>query len=174
MDTVSANISSTYRCASEFVSNVCTFWCGTSANLQRGFEASWLSLTFSKAIFLGNGLVAILSGLLANYLVDDMKMGPVAPFDAALVLLAIGGAVVQSTWSENYGDSSDSSTVMQQFQRGYSAITSGIVPQHKNLYHKLLPRDVHALEDALHFASAIHGQTRSFPRPVQLLNLKIG
>ena len=28
--------------------------------LQRGFEQQWLSITFSKAIFLGNGLVAII------------------------------------------------------------------------------------------------------------------
>lgn len=32
------------------------------AVLQRGFDAQWLSDTFSKAIFLGNGLVAIVSG----------------------------------------------------------------------------------------------------------------
>ena len=41
--------------------------------LQRGYEAEWLDKTFSKAIFLGNGLVSIVSGLLANYLVTDLR-----------------------------------------------------------------------------------------------------
>mmetsp|Transcript_17439 Transcript_17439/g.37960 ORF Transcript_17439/g.37960 Transcript_17439/m.37960 type:complete len:463 (-) Transcript_17439:278-1666(-) len=93
-------------------------------HFKRGFEASWLSNTFSKAVFLGNGLMAILSGLLANYLVDDMAFGPVAPFDASATVLLIGGVYIHLTWSENYGDSSDNQTVMQQFQRGYQAIVA--------------------------------------------------
>ena len=40
-------------------------------------------LTFSKAIFHGNGLVAILFGLFGNVLVDTLALGPVAPFDVA-------------------------------------------------------------------------------------------
>ncbi|GJZ04540.1 reverse transcriptase domain-containing protein [Tanacetum coccineum] len=46
---------------------------------RRGFEKQWLSLTFSKAVFLGNGLVAILAGLFGNMLVGSLAMGPVAP-----------------------------------------------------------------------------------------------
>ncbi|CAN1254697.1 Molybdate-anion transporter [Linum perenne] len=74
---------------------------------QRGFEAQWLSVTFSKAIFLGNGLVAIIAGLFGNVLVDALALGPVAPFDAAACFLAIGMAVILSSWSENYGDPSE-------------------------------------------------------------------
>ncbi|CAI0441803.1 unnamed protein product [Linum tenue] len=70
----------------------------------RGFDQQWLSVTFSKAIFLGNGLVAILSGLFGNVLVDTLALGPVAPFDAAACFLAIGMAVIMSSWPENYGD----------------------------------------------------------------------
>lgn len=33
--------------------------------------------TFSKAVFLGSGLMAIVSGLVGNVLVEDMKLGPV-------------------------------------------------------------------------------------------------
>ena len=51
-----------------------------------------------QAVFVGNGLMAILAGLIANYLVTDMKLGPVAPFDASAVVLLIGGAVILSTW----------------------------------------------------------------------------
>ncbi|KAL9668758.1 hypothetical protein QQ045_006298 [Rhodiola kirilowii] len=43
---------------------------------KRGFEQQWLSVTFSKAIFLGNGLVAIVAGLFGNLLVDTLALGP--------------------------------------------------------------------------------------------------
>ncbi|KAG4975844.1 hypothetical protein AAZX31_13G024400 [Glycine max] len=62
-------------------------------HFKRGFDQQWLSLTFSKAIFLGNGLVAILSGLFGNVLVDTLALGLVAPFDAASCFLAIGVAI---------------------------------------------------------------------------------
>ncbi|KAI7995629.1 Molybdate-anion transporter [Camellia lanceoleosa] len=67
-----------------WVAVYCWFWI-----LYRGFDQQWLSLTFSKPIFLGNGLVAILSGLFGNLLVDSFSLGPVAPFDAAACFLAI-------------------------------------------------------------------------------------
>ncbi|VVB17339.1 unnamed protein product [Arabis nemorensis] len=88
---------------------------------KRNFEQQWLSLTFSKAVFLGNGLVAILSGLFGNLLVDTFSLGPVAPFDAAACILAIGMA----TWSENYGDPSDSKDLLSQFKVAAIAIASG-------------------------------------------------
>ncbi|CAL5328311.1 unnamed protein product [Camellia sinensis] len=63
-------------------------------HFKRGFDQQWLSLTFSKAIFLGNGLVAIVAGLFGNLLVDSLNLGPVAPFDAATCFLAIGMAII--------------------------------------------------------------------------------
>lgn len=69
----------------------------------RGYDPAWLSGTFSRAVFLGNGLVAILSGLVANTLVTTAKLGPTAPFDAAAVALSCGGALIWFTWTENYG-----------------------------------------------------------------------
>ena len=74
-----------------------------SRRAQRGYESAWLSGTFSKAVFLGNGLVAILAGLIANTLVTGMELGPTAPFDAAAAALALGFAVIASTWTENFG-----------------------------------------------------------------------
>ncbi|PKA66319.1 hypothetical protein AXF42_Ash007016 [Apostasia shenzhenica] len=91
---------------------------------KRGFEPQWLSLTFSKAIFLGNGLVAIVSGLCANLLADNLGFGPVAPFDAAACFLAIGMAIILSSWSENYGDPSDSKDLLTQFKGAAVAIAS--------------------------------------------------
>lgn len=93
--------------------------------LQRGFEPQWLSLTFSKAIFLGNGLVAIVSGLFANFLADNLGFGPVAPFDAAACFLAIGMMIILSTWTENYGDPSESKDLLTQFKVAAVAIASG-------------------------------------------------
>lgn len=93
-------------------------------HFRRGFEAPLLSLTFSKAIFLGNGLMAILSGLLANYLVNDMSMGPVVPFDAALVVLAVGGGIVSYTWTENYGDVTSNASFSAQVSNAMGTITT--------------------------------------------------
>ena len=49
---------------------------------QRGYDGEWLGGTFSRAVFVGNGLVAILAGLIAHSLVETLALGPVAPFDA--------------------------------------------------------------------------------------------
>ena len=95
--------------------------------MQRGFEQQWLSITFSKAVFLGNGLVAIISGLFGNLLVDTLALGPVAPFDAASCFLAIGMAIILSSWSENYGDPSESKDLLTQFRGAAVAIAFGKV-----------------------------------------------
>ncbi|XP_019415354.1 PREDICTED: molybdate-anion transporter-like isoform X2 [Lupinus angustifolius] len=91
---------------------------------KRGFEQQWLSLAFSKAIFFGNGLVAIVSGLFGNVLVDTLALGPVAPFDAASCFLAIGMAIILSSWTENYGDPSENKDLLTQFKGAAMAIAS--------------------------------------------------
>lgn len=91
---------------------------------KRSFEQQWLSVAFSEAIFLGNGLVAILSGLVGNLLVDAFGLGPVAPFDAALCILAIGMAIILSSWTENYGDPSETRGLLSQFKGAAVAIAS--------------------------------------------------
>lgn len=75
-------------------------------HFRRKFDSEWLGNTFSQAVFLGNGLMAIVSGLFAQSLVDWFDLGPVAPFDAAATVLTIGGVIIYFTWPENYGDSS--------------------------------------------------------------------
>ncbi|GBG76968.1 hypothetical protein CBR_g23298 [Chara braunii] len=86
-----------------------------SEHIRQGFDANWMSVSFSKAIFLGNGVVAICSGLLANTLVVDAGLGPVAPFDAAVCVLVIGMMIIAFTWTENYGDSSEGKNLILQF-----------------------------------------------------------
>ncbi|MCO5557381.1 hypothetical protein L7F22_010944 [Adiantum nelumboides] len=93
-------------------------------HFKRGFESQWLSLTFSKAVFLGNGLIAILAGLLANFLADTLALGPVSPFDAASCVLALGMAIIMYTWAENYGDNSEGRSLLIQFKGAASAIAS--------------------------------------------------
>ncbi|XP_073315930.1 uncharacterized protein [Primulina huaijiensis] len=93
-------------------------------HFKRGFDQQWLSLTFSKAIFLGNGLVAIISGLFGNLLVDTLNLGPVSPFDAAAIFLSIGMAVILASWTENYGDTSESKDLLTQFKGAAVAIAS--------------------------------------------------
>ncbi|XP_024383533.1 uncharacterized protein [Physcomitrium patens] len=93
-------------------------------HFKRGFEAQWLSLTFSKAIFLGNGLIAILAGLVANTLAGTFGLGPVSPFDAAACVLAVGMAIIISFWPENYGDQTEGKSFTHQFTQAASAIAS--------------------------------------------------
>ena len=72
--------------------------------LQRGYDEDWLGGIFSSAVFVGNGVMAIMSGLVAHTLVEGMALGPVAPFDAAHAVLLLGGIVILATWSENFGE----------------------------------------------------------------------
>lgn len=90
---------------------------------KRNFPAEWLGGTFSKAVFFGNGLVAILSGLVANTLVYTAQQGPVAPFDAAIVVLAIGAAIIYYKWAENFGDVSEQN-IAEQYKVAIGAIRS--------------------------------------------------
>ncbi|KAF4394566.1 hypothetical protein F8388_020391, partial [Cannabis sativa] len=80
--------------------------------LMVGRVLGGLLLVDTLATFFGNGLVAIVAGLLGNLLVDSLSLGPVAPFYAASCFLAIGMAVILSSWSENYGDPSESKDLL--------------------------------------------------------------
>ena len=94
-------------------------------SFQRSFEQKSLSIIFSKAILIGNGLIAIISGLVGNLLVYTFEFGPVAPFDAAGWLLAIGMAIIMATWTENYGDPSENKSLISQFTSAATIIASG-------------------------------------------------
>lgn len=76
-------------------------------------------------MFFGNGVMAIAAGLLGNYLVEDLHLGPVAPFDAALLVLLIGGVIIWRSWGENYGDSQHAGGLMTQFWQAAAAIQNG-------------------------------------------------
>lgn len=73
---------------------------------------------------MGNGVMAIASGLLGNFLVEDLRLGPVAPFDAAVAVLLLGGLAVQLTWEENYGDK-QGGQMLGQFAKALHTIRQG-------------------------------------------------
>lgn len=75
---------------------------------KHAFPDEWLSHTFSLMTF-GNGIIAILAGLVASTLASEFSL--VAPFDGSMVLLIIGTLYVGTSWTENYGD---------QFATGFS------------------------------------------------------
>ena len=94
--------------------------------LQRGFEGGWLGPTFSKAVFFGNGLMAIVAGLTAHMLVETFAFGPVAPFDAAAVVMLLGGGIIVATWTENFGDNSQKQSFLTQCSKAAQAIARGV------------------------------------------------
>jgi hypothetical protein len=71
--------------------------------------------------------MAIASGQIGDTLVERLQLGRVAPFDAAIVAMLIGGVVILMTWGENYGDSS-SKSLTQQFNKAWAAIEAGGKP----------------------------------------------
>ena len=93
------------------------FLCGISTSLlfsvfeswmvcehhKQGFDASLLSDTFAYATF-GNGVVAVIAGLLANTLAKSY--GFVAPFLTAIIPLILVFTMINLSWNENYGNQS--------------------------------------------------------------------
>ncbi|CAG8508422.1 10510_t:CDS:10, partial [Acaulospora morrowiae] len=71
-----------------------------SEHFSRGF-AHLISSTFSYATF-GNGLVAIVCGLIANLLVK--KCNVTTPFLAAIGFFSTAASVIATTWKENFGN----------------------------------------------------------------------
>jgi MFS family permease len=70
---------------------------------KRGFDSSLLGNIFSLGV-LGNSVVAIIAGLVAQKFAD--MFGFVAPFDVSMAVLIIMILVIVMTWTENHGDKS--------------------------------------------------------------------
>lgn len=68
---------------------------------KQGFDGSLLGDTFAYATF-GNGLVAVIAGLIANS--AAASYGFVAPFVVAIAPLSVAAILVATSWSENYGN----------------------------------------------------------------------
>uniref|UniRef100_A0A915BHX8 Molybdate-anion transporter n=1 Tax=Parascaris univalens TaxID=6257 RepID=A0A915BHX8_PARUN len=68
---------------------------------KRGFDEQLLTTIFSHAT-LGNSVVAIISGVVAQYAAD--MFGFITPFQVSLAVLILMTIVLLFTWPENYGD----------------------------------------------------------------------
>lgn len=74
------------------------------------FPKEWISTTFSKATF-WNGVLAIIAGIVANIISENLNFGPVSPFILAIPFLLSSGVIIYKTWNENYGEKKGLSTV---------------------------------------------------------------
>ncbi|RUS14178.1 hypothetical protein BC937DRAFT_94225 [Endogone sp. FLAS-F59071] len=91
---------------------------------KRGFPPALMSITFSISVFL-NGLVAILSGVIANKAVE--VAGFKAPFLVSVLFLVLAAGVMSSMWTENYGDGSGEKvqSVIQTLFIGWETLKNG-------------------------------------------------
>jgi len=96
-------------------------WMVHEHTTRHAFPEKWLGSTFGLMTF-GSGIVAILAGLIASPLAAEF--GPVAPFDASLVLLVFGGALVTMWWPENFGDQRSDGWGLQTFSKAISLMAS--------------------------------------------------
>jgi MFS transporter, MFS domain-containing protein family, molybdate-anion transporter len=84
---------------------------------KQGFDNALIGETFAYATF-GNGLVAVVAGLVANYAAKTY--GFVAPFVVAIVPLVIVGLLVSTTWAENYGN--QQMNMMSSLMKGFDLV----------------------------------------------------
>lgn len=83
-------------------------------NVKKGFGSDSLNTIFSLSV-LGNSIVAIASGGIAQIFSDYFTFVPgyfntggfVVPFDVAIFVLIVMILMVNVSWEENYGDSSE-------------------------------------------------------------------
>lgn len=88
-----------------------------SEHFSRKFFPELLAQTFSKATF-GNGIVAVIAGVIASLVAENTPMGYLGPFIVALVPLLLSMGIVLLFWDENYGDTSlgDFSTLAEAYR----------------------------------------------------------
>jgi len=84
---------------------------------KRGFDATLLADTFAYQTF-GNGVVAVVAGLVANSAADTF--GYVAPFMISIVPLVTLSILVSVTWNENFGNAQFS--LLSSLQKGFDLI----------------------------------------------------
>ena len=86
---------------------------------KNGYDGNLLNDTFALQTF-GNGLVAVIAGLIANSAAD--AYGFVAPFVVAIFPLTIVAIVVMLTWTENYGN--QQLNLLSSLSKGFELVRS--------------------------------------------------
>jgi len=73
----------------------------TTEHRKKKFPESWLAKTYS-ATSIGNGTMAILAGIVAQILEDNL--GHIGPFQGAIALTVLAMVLIMVQWEENYGE----------------------------------------------------------------------
>jgi MFS family permease len=70
-----------------------------------GFPTEWIPVTLSKVTY-WNGLLAIIAGIVSNFVAEVIGWGPIAPFMLAVPCLVATGVAAAFMWTENCGANS--------------------------------------------------------------------
>lgn len=93
-----------------------------SAHRARKYPEELIEQTFSKATQ-GNGLAAVVAGLLAQVAAD--AAGEIGPFQAAIALTVLAAVLVAMFFDENYGDQrAQDQSLTQSFTQGLQTLKS--------------------------------------------------
>lgn len=94
----------------------------TTQHRKKGFPEEWLSRVYSVAS-IGNGVTAILAGIVSQILEDSL--GHIGPFQGAIALTVLA-LIMILPWEENYGESSNNaeSSLFSQFAQGWKTTFS--------------------------------------------------
>ena len=96
----------------------------TTEHRKRGFPEEWLSRTYSQCS-VGNGAMAIMAGIVAQFLEDSL--GQIGPFQGAVALTILALLLILG-WEENYGEEHagdhESSSLMHTFTEGWKKTIS--------------------------------------------------
>ena len=96
----------------------------TTEHRKRGFPEEWLSRTYSQCS-VGNGAMAIMAGIVAQFLED--ALGHIGPFQGAVFLTTVALLLILG-WEENYGEvhagEHESSSLTRNFMEGWKRTIS--------------------------------------------------
>lgn len=100
------------------------------AHQQHKFPSSLLEQTFQR-VTIGNGIIAIISGLVAEWLVgtfdgvsSSINLGPGTPFVLSAFLCGVCGILALVMWQENYGNKNLNSS--KTFQLAWNTLSSNM------------------------------------------------
>ena len=94
------------------------------------FPKEWIQVTFNHIAF-GNGIMAVIAGLLADFFARWLKFGPVSPFLIAVPVLITVSILVLLMWNENKQNESTEGTsnfneIKNMFKDGVKSLTPDI------------------------------------------------
>ncbi|VEU40689.1 unnamed protein product [Pseudo-nitzschia multistriata] len=94
----------------------------TTEHRKSGFPEEWMSKTYADQS-IGNGTMAILAGIVAQVLEDNL--GQIGPFQGAIALTVLA-LILVLPWEENYGEeeSDNDHSLYHQFKLGWGATLS--------------------------------------------------